>query len=84
MERMAGPIVQIAHIVAKIDACDREIRRVNSIESHVGHIRPVLSGAAPAITALLGDAVVWDAFISVAELRAPPLIAAGASAMDKR
>jgi hypothetical protein len=63
---MAGPIAQLVHIVVKIDACDREIRRVNSEGSHLGYIRPVLSGAAPAISALLADA--WDAFIAVAGL----------------
>jgi hypothetical protein len=34
--------------------------------SRFGYIRPVLSGATPAITALFQDAVVWDAFIAVA------------------
>ena len=38
--------------MAKIDACDREIRWVNSEGSHLGYIRPVLSLATPAIVAL--------------------------------
>ena len=64
MERMAAPIVQIAHIVSKIAACDREIGQVNALG--LGHIPIVLSGAAPAITTLFQDVVVWDAFIAVA------------------
>jgi hypothetical protein len=30
MEGMAEPIVRIAHLVSKIEACDREIGRVNA------------------------------------------------------
>jgi hypothetical protein len=33
---------------------------------------PRTFGAAPAIAALLQDAVVWDAFIAVAGLKSPP------------
>ena len=66
MERMAEPIVKIAHTVSRIEVCDREIRRVNSEGSHVGCIRPVLSGAAPVITALFQDALTWDPFGAVA------------------
>jgi hypothetical protein len=53
MARMAGPIVQIAHLVSRIDACDREIRNLN-----VSHVRPLLEGASPVIAILLGDAIV--------------------------
>ena len=73
MECMAGPITQVAHIVAKIDACDREIRCVNSEGSHLGYIRPVLAGAAPVIATLFGDGIVWDAFGAVARLPSPPV-----------
>jgi hypothetical protein len=66
---MVKPILQIAHLVSQIEACDREIGRLNATAaSTFGYIRPVLSGAAPAITALFQDAVVWDAFIAVARL----------------
>ena len=62
---MAEPIMQIAHILGKIDGCDREIRRVNPVSAQrLGHIRPVLAGATPVMATLLSDGVVWDAFIS--------------------
>ena len=70
---MAGPIVKIAHTVSRIEICDREIGRLNAISAaKFGHIRIVLSGAAPAITALFQDALVWDTFIAVAGLHRPP------------
>jgi phage-related tail protein len=70
MERMADPIAQIAQLVRQIEACDREIGRLNAISAlRFGYIRPVLSGAAPAIAALFQDALVWDAFIAVAGLQ---------------
>ena len=72
MERMADPIAQIAHAVSRIAVCDREIGRLNATSTaKFGHIPPVLSGAAPAITALFQDAVVWDAFGAVARLQSP-------------
>jgi hypothetical protein len=47
MERMAGPMAQIAHLVRQIEACDREIGRLNAISAaKFGHIRIVLSGSA--------------------------------------
>jgi hypothetical protein len=64
MERMAEPIVLIAQFVRQIALCDREVGRVNALG--LGHIPMVLSGAAPVITTLFQDAVVWDAFIAVA------------------
>ena len=73
MERMAAPIVQIAHLVRHIEACDREIGRLNATSAaKFGHIRIVLSGGAPAITTLFQDALVWDTFIAVAGLQRPP------------
>jgi hypothetical protein len=73
MEHMADPIAQIAHLVRQIEACDREIGRLNAISAaKFGHIRIVLSGAAPAITTLFQDALVWDTFIAVAGLQRPP------------
>jgi hypothetical protein len=84
LERMAGPIVKIAHTVRRIDICDREIRRLNATSaSRFGYTRAVLSGAAPAITALFQDALVWDTFIAVAGLQAPPVVSGGAGAKDK-
>ena len=69
MDRLAEPIAQIARTVSRIAICDREIGRLNATStSKFGHIRPVLSGAAPAITALFQEGVVWDAFIAVAGL----------------
>jgi hypothetical protein len=70
MSRMAEPIVQIAQLVRQIDRCDREIGRLNATSVRLGHIRPTLAGAAPVIAALLRDAIVWDAFIAVAGLKA--------------
>ena len=73
MECMAAPIVQIAHLVRQIEACDREIGRLNATSAaKFGHIRIVLSGGAPAITTLFQDALVWDTFIAVAGLQRPP------------
>ena len=69
MERMAEAIVRTAHLVSKIAACDREIGRVNATSTlGLGYVPLVLSGAAPAIKALFQEALVWDAFISVAGL----------------
>ena len=69
MGRMAEPMVQIAHLVRQIDLCDREVGRLNaSTALEHGHIPIVLAGAAPAIVALFQDALVWDAFITVAGL----------------
>ena len=83
MERMADPIAQIAHLVRQIEACDREIGRLNATSTaKFGHIRLVLSGAAPAITALFQDAVVWDAFIAVAGQQSLPIVSSGAGAKD--
>ena len=84
MVGMADAIAQIAHLVAEIEAVDREIGRLNATStSRLGYIRPVLSGAAPAIMALFGDAIVWDAFVAVAGLQAPPDVPGGAGAKDK-
>ena len=84
LERIAGPIVKIAHTVRRIDICDREIGRLNAISAaKFGHIRMVLSGAAPAITALFQDALVWDTFIAVAGLQSPPVVSGEANAKDK-
>ena len=81
MQRLADPIAQIAHLVRQIEACDREIGRLNATSTaRFGHIPIVLSGAAPAITALFQDAVVWDAFIAVAALQARPVASGGEGA----
>jgi hypothetical protein len=75
---MAKPIVEIAGCVAWINACDRETRNVKATSgSGLGYIRPVLSGAVPVIATLLGDGVVWDAFIPVAGPRSSQLFLAG-------
>jgi hypothetical protein len=74
MDRLAEPTAQIARTVSRIAICDREIGRLNATStSKFGHIRPVLSGAAPAITALFQEGVVWDAFIAVAGLQSLPV-----------
>jgi hypothetical protein len=84
MQRLADPIAQIAHLVRQIEACDRETGRLNATSTaKFGHIRLVLSGAAPAISALFQDAVVWDAFIAVAGLKSPPVVSGWAGAKDK-
>jgi hypothetical protein len=73
MERRADPIAQIAQTVSRIAVCDREIGRLDATStSRFGYIRPVLSGATPAIAALFRDRLVGDAFIAVAALQAPP------------
>ena len=73
MESMVGPIAQIAHTVSKIALCDREIGRLNARAAlRHGRIPLVLAGATPAITALFQDVLVWDSFIAVARLQAPP------------
>ncbi len=68
MSRMIEPIVQVAHLVRQIDLCDRQSGRLNATSVRLGHIRPVLSGAAPAVATLFQDAVVWDAFAAVAKV----------------
>jgi hypothetical protein len=81
---LADPIAQIAHLVRQIEACDREIGRLNATSAaKFGHIRIVLSGAAPAVATLFQDAVVWDAFIAVAGLKSPPVVSGWAGAKDK-
>ena len=69
MARMVEPIMQIAHLVSRIDACDREIRSLN-----FSHVRPVLAGASPVIATLLGEVFVWDAFHAVARLHPMPIV----------
>jgi hypothetical protein len=84
MENMADAIAQIANLVRQIEACDREIGRLNATStSRFGYVRPVLSGATPAITSLFQDVLVWDAFIAVAGLQAPPVASDGTGANDK-
>lgn len=84
MEGMAEPIVRIARTISEIAICDREIGRLNATSAlRFGHILLVLSGAAPAITALFQDVVVWDAFIAVAGLQVAPVVSGGAGARDK-
>jgi hypothetical protein len=84
MEGMADPIVQIAHLVSQIEACDREIGRLNARAAlRHGRIPLVLAGATPAITALFQDVLVWDSFIAVARLKSPPVVPGGAGEKDK-
>ena len=84
MEHMADSIAQIAHLVRQIEACDREIGRLNATSAaKFGHIRIVLSGAAPVIAALFQDALVRDAFIAVARLQSPQVASSGVGAKDK-
>jgi hypothetical protein len=42
MARMAGPIGQIAHLISRIDACDREIRNAPSWRERRQSSRPCL------------------------------------------
>jgi hypothetical protein len=81
MAHMADPIVKIARTVSKIAICesrDRAAQRNIGVEVWV---HP--SGAAPAITALFQDALVWDSFIAVAGLQSSPVVSGGAGAKDK-
>jgi hypothetical protein len=72
---MVEPIVRIAHLVREIESCDREIGRLNATSAlRHGHITPVLIGSAPVVTTLFQDVLVWDAFIAVARLQAPPVV----------
>jgi DNA repair exonuclease SbcCD ATPase subunit len=74
LDRMATPISEIAGLVTQIDACDRSIRNLNATTGlALGHIRPVLAGAAPVIGTLLADGVTRDSFIAVARLKSPPV-----------
>jgi hypothetical protein len=66
---MVGAIVQMAHLVSRIDACDREIRSLN-----FSHVRPVLAVASPLIATLLGEVFIWDAFNAVARLHPTPIV----------
>jgi hypothetical protein len=84
MERMAEPIMQIAHLVSRIEACDREIGRLNATAAfRHGPISLVLAVAAPAITALFQDVLVWDAFTAVARLQSQAVVSGGAGAKEK-
>jgi hypothetical protein len=85
MGGMADAIALIAHLVRQIEACDREIRRLNNATSTAkfGHIPFVLSGAAPAIATLFCDCLVTDAFVAVAGAQASPVVSGGAGAEHK-
>jgi hypothetical protein len=84
MQRLADPMAQIAHLVRQIEACDREIGRLNATSAaKFGHIRIVLSGAAPAVATLFQDAVVWDAFLAVAGMQARPVVSSGVDGGDR-
>jgi hypothetical protein len=85
MAGMADAIAQIAHIVREIEACDRQVRRVNNETSTAkfGRIPFVLSGSAPAITVLFRDCLVSDAFVAVAGVQASPVVSGGAGAENK-
>jgi hypothetical protein len=64
------PILRITHLVGEIEFCDRQIGRLNATSAvGFGYIPMVLAGTAPAIKSLFQDALVWDAFISVAGLQ---------------
>jgi hypothetical protein len=69
MARMVEPVVQIAHLVSKIEACEREIRSLN-----FSQVRPVLEGASPVIATLFGEVFVWDAFQAVARRHPMPIV----------
>ena len=67
---MVERVVRIARLFREIELCHRQIGQLNATSAlQHGYIRPVLSGAAPAITALFQDVSVWDAFIAVSALR---------------
>ena len=84
MELMAEPIVRIAHLVQKIDLCEREIGRLNATSAlRLGYIRLVLAEAAPAIATLFQDALVWAAFGALARLQSPPVGSGRAGSNDK-
>ena len=73
MEGMAEPIMQIAHLVSQIEACDREIGRLNATSAlRHGHIAPVLIGSAQAVQVLFADALVRDGFAAVANSTSKP------------
>jgi hypothetical protein len=69
MARMRGPIVQMARLVSKIEACHREIKSLNFTQ-----VRHVLADAPPEIATLLGEVFVWDAFHAVARLHPMPIV----------
>ena len=69
MARMVEPIVQIAHLVSRIDACDREIRGLGFTQ-----VRHVLADAPPEIATLFGEVFVLDAFLAVARLHPMPIV----------
>jgi hypothetical protein len=74
LERMAGAASELATLAVQIESCDRQIKRINPISGQVlGYIRPVLSGAAPAIASVFQDAVVIDAFVAAAAVLSQPL-----------
>jgi hypothetical protein len=60
MARMVEPIMQIAHLVSRIDASDCEIRGLGFTQ-----VRHFLADA-PEIATLFGEVFVWDAFLALA------------------
>jgi hypothetical protein len=63
MARMVEPIIEVARLISRIDALDREARSLN-----FSQVRPVLAGASPEIATLFGEVFVLDAFLAVARL----------------
>jgi hypothetical protein len=57
------PIIELAHLAKRIDACDREARSLG-----LTSVRPVLASAPPEIATLLGEVFVFDAFLALARL----------------
>jgi hypothetical protein len=69
MERMRESIIEVARLISRIDALDREARSLN-----FSQVRPVLAGAPPEIATLFGEVFVLDAFLAVARLNPMPVV----------
>ena len=69
MERMREPIIEVARLISRIDALDREARSLN-----FSQVRPVLAGASPEIATLFGEIFVLDTFLAVARLHPMPIV----------
>ena len=61
MARMREPIIEVARLISRIDALDREAKSLN-----FSQVRPVLASAPPEIAMVFNELFVMDAFLALA------------------
>ena len=69
MRLMREPIIEVAHLVKRIDALDREVRGLGFTQ-----VRPVLASAPSEIAKLFGEVLIFDGFLALARLHPMPIV----------